>query len=84
MPVQDNDDWREGLKLANEQHIRSKVIEAIMPAYEEYLYLLENELGFEDWIEKEDPNYEEAYIQERKANILAARKLLNEPEDFNF
>lgn len=84
VPVQDNDDWREGLKLANEQHIRSKVIEAIMPAYEEYLYLLENELGFEDWIEKEDPNYEEAYIQERKANILAARKLLNEPEDFNF
>jgi hypothetical protein len=83
--VTPNDDWREGLEIALEMYKRRKIIEAIPAAYEEYLYLLDNQLGFEDWLPlKEDLKAEVENNNEYKAGILEARKLLNEPENFDF
>ncbi len=83
VPVQYNDDWRTGLKIACEMYSRKKIIETIPQAYDEYLYLLQHDLGFEDWIEFKNSNLEHD-SQIHKRDILDARKALGEPEDFNF
>ena len=85
VPVSPNDDWRKGLEIALDMNKRSKIVEALPAAYEEYLYRIEHQLGFEDWLEFQGTlNEENEYIQQFKARILEGRKLLNEPENFDF
>lgn len=85
VPLTPNDDWREGLKNALQMFERGKLVDALPVVYEEYLILLGNNLGFEDWFPREGgENKDKNWILNYKANILEGRKLLNEPEDFNF
>jgi hypothetical protein len=64
---------------------RTKLIEAIPAAYEEYLYLLEHKLGVEDWLPCEGTKSEDNdMIIKLKARILEGRKYLNEPENFDY
>ncbi len=83
--VPSHEDWREGLILAKENYERRKLLEALPAAFEEYQILLEHQLGFEDWLAfKGTKSEDDEYIQQYKADILAGRKLLNEPENFDF
>jgi len=83
--VTPNEDWRRGLINARTMFERTKLIEAIPAAYEEYLYLLEHKLGFEDWLPCEGTKSEDNdMIIKLKARILEGRKYLNEPENFDY
>ncbi len=83
VPVAANDDWRKGLSNAYQMYFNQKIIDALPAVYEEYCLLLAHNLDFEDWgyplMEKDDE-----YIETKKRRILEARKLLNEPENFDF
>lgn len=85
VPVTPNDDWREGLNVALEMYKRGKVVDALPAVYEEYLILLHNDLGFDDWLPADgNKNEEPIWIQSYKAEILEGRRILNEPADFNY
>ena len=84
VPVESNDDWREGLSQAKEMFERGKIVDALPHAYDEYVYLLANKLGFEDWIEQKESYTDATIIANHKASILEGRRLNNEPENFDF
>ena len=84
VPVESNDDWREGLMQASEMFEREKIVDALPHAYDEYVYLLDHKLGFEDWFEQTGPFMDTTTLDTIKADILEGRRLNNEPENFDF
>lgn len=83
VPVAANDDWRNGLSNAYSLFFRQKLIDALPAVYEEYCLLSTHNLGFEDWgYPLKEASF--TYIKYKKRGILEARKLLNEPENFDF
>ena len=84
VPVESNDDWREGLVQASEMFEREKILDALPYAYDEYVYLLAHKLGFEDWIEEKETFVTKDFLADYKAKILEARRMGDEPENFDF
>ncbi len=82
IPIESNEDWRKGVKNACEKYHRETAILLIWDVYEEYLIFKTIKDGFKDW-ESDSTTYEE--LKENFANkILTGRRLMGEPENFNF
>jgi len=82
VPVEYNDDWREGLKIACELYNRNKTIQILGDVFDEYQILRDMEGGFEEWEEDKHPSFTSR--EEHISNILSGRRLMGEPEDLNF
>ena len=83
IPVEDHDDWREGLKIACEQYHRTKTIQILEDVFDEYRILCDMEGGFEEWEgTPELPMFSDH--DEYISKIFKGRKLMGEPEDLNF
>ncbi len=81
IPIESNDDWRKGVKIACEKYHRETTNLLIWDVYEEYLIFKTIKDGFKEW---ESENTAEAHRQEAANRILTGRRLMGEPEDFNF
>ena len=82
IPIESNDDWRQGVKIACEKYHRETAILLMWDVYEEYLVFKPIKDGLKDW-ERDSDTYDE--LREQVANrILTGRRLMGEPEDFNF
>lgn len=82
IPIESNDDWREGVRIACEKYHRDTAILLMWDVYEEYLIFKPMKDGFKDW-ERDSDTYDG--MRDQMANrILKGRRLHGEPEDFNF
>lgn len=79
-PINYNDDWREGIIKAAGEYEKEKLIEALPKAYNNYLFRINNGLGF--GVNNKNRNQ---YLRDINTElILSGRRLSGEPEDFNF
>ncbi len=81
IPIEANDDWREGLIEAFEAYERKQIKEALPYAYSDYQMRRELNIDTADQKKKSD-NAEHARF--RREQILRGRELNGEPRDFNF
>ncbi len=84
VPIEQNDDWRDGIKCATERYTREMIIEALpdaMRAYQEYLKTGAPLLGMTD---RDQLVFRNNMIQRFEERILRGRELNGEPRDFNF
>ena len=84
LPIESNDDWREAIVNTAEQYDRQQVLECLPLAYKEYVERLKQEKPFTDWAKEDKYPRSEAWYEKYLTELLAGRKLMNEPEDFNF
>ncbi len=82
VPIEANTDYRKAIKSAFKSYEKKMTLETLPLIYEEYLSCVTNKKPF-DWKTSE---YESTrnYSTEFNSHILQARKLLGEPENFDF
>jgi hypothetical protein len=81
VPIKENADWREGLILAWDEFEKQKTIQCLDAAYDNYLFRLENKIAFDS------TDHYEFYIDmanKIRKDVLQARKILGEPENFDY
>ncbi len=78
--VEANYNWAKGLKETLHKYQIQERKDAIAPAYEQYCMYIENGISFEN---KSD-GFSLTMQQSRRVKILEGRKIVGEPEDFNF
>ena len=81
VPIESNDDWRKGVKIACEKYHRETAMLLMWDVYEEYLIFKPISGGFKEW-EGEDTS--QAHREQVANRILTGRRLMGEPENFNF
>jgi hypothetical protein len=80
VPIEEHDDWQQGLMISYRKYKYRKTIEAIPSVYEDYLMRLETGVGFAHPEEKRWP----INLDDMKKEILEGRRLNGEPMDFNY
>lgn len=83
VPVEDNEDWREAIKQATEMYKRRLIIAELPYVFDEYLAKRKDGDSFKDWHDK-DNDWMDGLITNEKKRILLGRKVMGEPEDFNY
>jgi hypothetical protein len=80
VPIEENEDWREGLIISYRKYKFRKTVETIPVAYDDYLMRLETGVGFAH----PDDTLWYPYMDDIKQQILEGRRLAGEPMDFNY
>jgi hypothetical protein len=80
VPVDANDDWKEGLYFAAVHHRNKKISELLPSIYEEYL--MKKEMGMLTPKEQDDTGSTISEVW--RTLLLEGRELLGEPRDFDF
>jgi hypothetical protein len=83
IPIEDNDDWREGISIASDKYCRNKTIQILEDVFDEYLILRTIDEGFDEWEESHNMATFTTHDEHIK-KIFNGRKLMGEPEDLNF
>ena len=81
IPIKANTDWKEALILAWDEFEKQKTIECLDAAYDNYLFRIENKIAFN--ITDGYQFYLDMASKIRK-DVLEARKILGEPENFDY
>jgi hypothetical protein len=80
VPIEEHENWREGLIISYRKYKYRKTIEAIPAAYDDYLLRLETGVGFAHPDEKRWA----INLDDMKKEILEGRRLNGEPMDFDY
>ena len=80
VPIKYNADWREGLIQAWDEFKKQKTIICLDAAYDNYLFRIENKIAFDT---DGDQFYVDLASKIRK-DVLEARKILGEEENFDY
>ncbi len=80
VPIEEHEDWRQGLIISFRKYKYRKTIETIPMAYSDYLMRLETGVGFAH----PENTGKDSTIDNLKQQILEGRRLNGEPMDFNY
>ncbi len=80
VPVEFNEDWRQGVIEAANNYIKNKLLAELPKAYQRYVFRINNGLGFTPKEVDHSLDFNKLY----KEMILRGRELNGEPRDFNF
>jgi hypothetical protein len=80
IPIAANSDWRKAIQEAATLYRNRKIARAIPQAYANYLFKVQTGISYESVHPREDNQWMDVYEQ----NILKGRKLLGEPENFEY
>ena len=79
--MDEGNDWREAIVNSFNKYRAKKIIEAIPIVYEQYRMCIDNNIALPP---PERQGYSLEWINNQKKEILDARKLLGEPENFDY
>jgi hypothetical protein len=80
IPIESHSDWREAIQLAANAYKNRMVIRAMPGVYEDYLFKRQTGISYETTRSSEKRKWMKIYKQQ----ILKGRKLLGEPENFDY
>ena len=81
VPIKENADWKVGLILAWNDFEKQKTIDCLDAAYDNYLFRIDNKIAFDN--DGNDESYRDMANTIRN-NVLEARRILGEEENFDY
>ena len=82
--VADNLPWRDAIMKTVELYEKQKIYQELEGAYNSYLQRMKLGIAFETEEKHDDIAFYKNLADVQRRHLLEARKLNNEPEDFNF